>query len=242
MKDISQAVARRSRRLGRVTFPLGIRRAAYARAARGTKDAVFIWIPRTAGTSIWTMLESNGCPKLKDTYAIKHCFAERGLVTFGHVSYRYLLESGLVTPEFDRRAFKFTFVRNPFDRAVSLFHFLKRQRYLHANVSFRTFAGLLEDKAFDPVGPYNLRGLSQCNCQTDWLKGADGKLHVDFIGRWEHLAEDAKELAAELGVAAELPHLNSTDRGDYRAYYDDETRDIVARAYAEDLTELAYEF
>ncbi|NNJ71462.1 MAG: sulfotransferase family 2 domain-containing protein, partial [Kiritimatiellales bacterium] len=80
----------------------------------GRPNAVFIWIPKTAGTSIWQAMD---VPKLKSLHLAKHRFAGHGPVTFCHMDYARLVEKGYISQTFNDSAYKFTFVRNPYDRA-----------------------------------------------------------------------------------------------------------------------------
>ena len=66
-------------------------------------QAIFVHIPKTAGTSL---LAGLGAPPAFDTHAPSR--------TYRHVD-----------PAFYARAFKFTVVRNPWDRFASAFHFMK---------------------------------------------------------------------------------------------------------------------
>ena len=125
----------------RVAAKVGILRTLARYRSRSTPDAVFVWIPKAAGTSISTALASatGSCLTLLSPGQVTACFPQRGLVTFGHQSYGQLVDEGYIDHEFDRRSFKFCFVRNPFDRTVSLFHYLRKKGCLHQKTSFRTF-------------------------------------------------------------------------------------------------------
>jgi len=76
----------------------------------------------------------------------------------------------------------------------------------------------------------------------------DGALVVDFLGRYESLEEDLNAALAAAGVKQriDVPKVNVTpnkDRArDYRSYYSDELRDLVARWYAPEIKLLRYEF
>jgi hypothetical protein len=153
-----------------------------------------------------------------------------------------LKENNTIRQEFDDTAFKFCFVRNPFDRAVSLFYYLKKTKKLHQDLSFKSFSHILCDKAFPRVGLYNRNGLSQCNPQVDWIKDRDGKIFVDFIGRVENIDEDFKKICTKLGLNVELPHINRTIHKYYREYYDEESLSLITDAYREDLETLGYSF
>ncbi len=230
------------RRLARLTFPLGIRRRHHRRANQDNRDAVLIWIPKTAGQSVTTLLQEHGSAKLKDPFAARHCFPQRGLVTFGHQSYPQLLAAGIVSQAFDHRAFKFCFVRNPYDRAVSLYCYLHKQGRIDASWSFRTFAERVADGACEPIGMFNWRGMSQCNPQVRWIHDEQGRSIVDYVGRFECIDNDMAEICDELGITGELPRRNVGGNKPYRDYYDDAIRRLIERAYAEDIETFGYEF
>jgi len=65
---------------------------------------------------------------------------------------------------------------------------------------------------------------------------------LDFIGRFENLEEDFKKLCEHIGVDLDLPHKGSTKRKAYAGYYDDETRQMVADMFSEDISQFEYTF
>jgi len=74
------------------------------------------------------------------------------------------------------------------------------------------------------------------------VTGDGGEVIVDFVGRYERLQADLDEVGGRLGIPAALPHLNRSSHRDYREYYTDETRDIVAARFARDLAQFDYRF
>jgi len=65
--------------------------------------------------------------------------------------------------------------------------------------------------------------------QCSWIAGTDGRLLVDFVGRFERLQGDFGKVCVRLGLPVrELPKLNGSHHRPYRDCYDDETRAIVA--------------
>ena len=70
----------------------------------------------------------------------------------------------------------------------------------------------------------------------------EGKLLVEFIGRFENLAEDFRHICEQLRVQAELGHAKPSQRGSYRDYYDAESEALVADCFAEDLALFGYRF
>ncbi len=201
--------------------------------------ALFIWIPKAAGTSIWTALQSTGhvCQDLhNDTRWIRQ---DVTFATFGHSGLPSLVDSGVITNGYLARRFKFAFVRNPWDRMVSLFLYLAR---LSHTPTFRQFVEGVAADGVPAVGAYNVRGLSQANPQLDWLRRPNGRFITDFIGRYERLREDWRFVCRQIGIQAAVPHLNRSRRRRYRHYYDTVSRNHVARRYAEEIDLFKYAF
>ena len=205
-------------------------------------DAIFFWIPKCAGTSIYKLLALHGCPEGRWDSPLAP-FNNRGLITFGHVHVPDLVCARVVSEDFFRRAFKFAFVRNPFDRLVSLFFYLKWIRCpdVPEEMDFDGFCRAVEERT-PPVGLYNYRGLNQCNPMAAWLLDTDGNLLVDEVGRFENLEADFARIGAKMGIRASLPHENRGDHAGYRSYYNRESRRMVERFYHKDIEVFGYSF
>jgi hypothetical protein len=129
--------------------------------------------------------------------------------------------------------FKFTFVRNPWDRCVSnFFHNKKRHpEKRHAKMNFKDY---LDDLDSDWTTSYN---------QIDWLLDGSGKNQVDFIGRFENLEEDFSKVCSTLGIKNyELPHVFKSAHGHYRTYYDKEDAIKIEKFYKRDVEYFNYKF
>ena len=75
----------------------------------------------------------------------------------------------------------------------------------------------------------------------------DGNVAVDFVGRYENLADDLKLALDHVGLNldCELPRAKTNFRPTtlpYRDYYDEDTRAMVGRWYAREIELLDYEF
>lgn len=96
-------------------------------------DAIFIHIPKCAGTSIINTLHRHGLQKYRlkpwggdHTFLVSKPVSEfkgSGLVTFGHNYIHDLRANGILEDSYYDRAFKLCFVRNPWDRFVSLYQY-----------------------------------------------------------------------------------------------------------------------
>ena len=187
------------------------------------RQCIMIHIPRTAGVSVTTTLFGG--------LAGGHWDAE---------AYRFVIGDKLFS-----RYFKFCFVRNPWDRLVSAFHHLPQSRWPED----REWAARHLSE-FESFGDFVRRWLTPSNAvkkvhfkpQCDFVCLEDGALAVDKVYRYETLEKDFREVAERLGVRDSLPAKNSSERGDFRAYYDEETLSIVASVYSRDIEMFNYSF
>jgi hypothetical protein len=145
-------------------------------------------------------------------------------------------------PEVFDGFYKFAFVRNPWDWQVSMYHFiLKETDHIHHQrvAGMASFEDYLEwvvrtDKPF-------ARGATKW--QKDMLTDEAGQLIVDFVGRYETLAQDFAAICETLGLSASLPRLNeSRQNRDYQAYYHARTRSLVEEHFADDIALFGYHF
>jgi hypothetical protein len=207
------------------------------------RDVLFLWVPKCAGTSVYATLVKYGCVEHRWGNPLQP-FDNRGIITFGHVDTLQLIDAGIVTQRYFDDAFKFAFVRNPFDRLVSLFVYLKKIscEAVPADMLFEQFCEVIGRGDIPPIGLYNYRGLNQCNPMSRWLTDKNGRLIADFVGHHEQLSEDFQEVCRRLGIREKIPHENRTDHRPYRDYYTAKTRALIERAYQEDLDRFHYSF
>lgn len=211
---------------------------------RENRDAIFMWVPKTGGNSIFSVLSRNGGQNLRDESRIARYFENRGIVTFSHIRVLDLVRAGYVTGQFWEASWKFAFVRNPYARAVSLFKYLKRVQVLPTSTSFRIFCSFLEEGAFEPIGLHNQTGLSMMNPQVAWLTDENGKLLPDYVCKLKDANEGYQTIVRELRLRdspARMPHENGSQDRLVASYFDDHTRAIVAEAYAKDFETFGYD-
>jgi len=216
-----------------------VRRLTQSFLLRNTPDSVFVWIPKTAGTSLFYWLRDNiGMCKMnvpRDFTA----FPGYGAATFGHVHYLSLLYMGIVPAAFHERAFKFALVRDPYRRIASLYNYLRvDQGYT------KEFPAFIADVRLrrPPVGLYNHRGLSQTNPQVDWLMHWDGSLITDAIYPVERMDEAIAALAAKFSIAAPPPleSRNISQKFISASDLDREAIEQINEIYARDFELLGY--
>lgn len=225
---------------------------------------IFIHIPKNAGQSIehvfikqlgltWEtraplLLRSNNRPEL-------------GPPKLAHLRADQYIKCKYLTQEMFDSYFKFTIVRNPWSRVVSIYkHFgYNNKLEFHAFIKgvFQTKL-LAENHWF--VGP-----------QHNFICSDSGDQLVDFIGRFEDLQNSFDKISKRVELTdSMLPHVNnSIDKmpnliskpksivrrftnfkknksrfrhNTYQDYYDQESIDIVAKIYKKDIAFFCYDF
>ncbi len=204
---------------------------------------IFVHAPKTGGTSLALALEARAMKDdimLGDTpKAIKRRHRVKDVQTVGRLWKHSTLRDieGLVSRAEMEAYFVFTLVRNPWDRMVSYYHWLRAQGFDHPAVTLAKssdFAGFLRAPSIQS----SFRATPFTSYVTD-TKGQDlGNLFI----RLEHLEEDLPALEQHLGFPLlPLPHENRSRRGlDYRAEYTDELIEIVAQCCASDINRFGY--
>jgi hypothetical protein len=207
---------------------------------------LFVHIPKTGGTSIENAL---GMYFRRNRENVDRLFGsirsselkQLGLGS-GYLQHLTLSEMHTIHPKWPfGDYFSFSFVRNPWDRMVSSFS--KKDSHLLREAQNRGIE--LERLSFeDYVQATGEIAHSHTRAQVEFVTDAEGKVAVDFVGRFESLAEDFQEVCRRAGIHKQLPHKKKSHRNDrdYRRYYDDATRRIIEERYRRDIELFGYEF
>jgi len=180
---------------------------------------VFVHINKTAGTSIGNAI---GLP-VKDHLTAREIIARIGKDRWN-------------------TAFKFTLVRNPWDKVVSHYEYRRKKdktKIASHGISFHEWVKLTYGDNRDSFYFNNLKSFQP---QVDWLKDDNGKINIDFTGKFESIYADFDHIKQVIGVNAQLPHLNASNRAMYQDYYNNETREIVGQWFHEDIELFGYKF
>ena len=137
------------------------------------------------------------------------------------------------TLKYNSSFFKFSFVRNPWDRVVSAYEYLKGRGII--NVSFKDFI-LSGIEYTDVKWHYAIT-------QFDIIGDGDSTLLVDFVGRFEILQEDFNRVCKIIGIKpVKLPYKNNSTHSHYSVYYDDTLKEVVDKLYYKDIKIFGYEY
>jgi hypothetical protein len=213
---------------------------------------IFLKTAKTAGTSIERALKPfcgpddifTGYETPDDAVNVQRGLGRLGLYVPGEIRRRVPQISGfyahmpgrqvkaMVGPEVWNSYFKFSVERNPWDRQVSLFYY----RHRGSEVDFQTyltspFYRMFHSVRLDNWGIYTI----------------GGEIAVDQVLCFENVASEFATLCEKLGIAGDtsLPEVNvrrGKERGVYRHYYTDQTREVVERWYRNEIAAFNYEF
>ncbi|MBC2834809.1 sulfotransferase family 2 domain-containing protein [Paragemmobacter straminiformis] len=196
-------------------------------------DLIFIHIPKTAGGAIEDLLlpyKAAGRKTLGRRLAAKLALPQDARAAYipGHATaawHRRVMGAAV----FDA-ARRFAVVRNPYDRLISSYEFI-RQNPLHHRHKRTAGQGFTEF--------LNARQMSQ----MPFLLDRDGRMLVDHIVRFEALAGELAALFDRLGIPLALPahgNRNSSAKKDRSHYLTPEALGLINRACAEDFRRLGY--
>lgn len=188
------------------------------------KKAIFVHIPKCAGISINKALFGNlaGGHKTLDDY----------LIIFEPHNFTYY--------------FKFTFVRNPWDRLVSAYKFLEAGGFNDGDRKFfeRELSHFSDFNDFvrNWLNSENIFKYHHFKPQKFFIIDKFNKVTVDYIGYFENINEDFNYIAKKLDVLEDLSKVNAVQRNDYREFYEEDTIKIVADVYKDDIEAFNYNF
>lgn len=187
--------------------------------------SVFIHIPKCAGISIG-----------KSLYGQE--------LSWGHYTSKEVEK--VIGKLLFEKCYKFTFVRNPWDRTYSAYNFLKKgglspqdkkwsEKVLSKYATFEEFIlkGLNTEEVISWI---------HFIPQSDYIYDERGELLVDFVGRFENIANDFEKIRLKVG-GEKLLSLNQKRANDpYQQYYTTEMKNIISEVYDNDINRLGYKF
>ena len=198
---------------------------------------IFVPMPKTGTHSVRQALREHLGPDDIEQVGLfvnkRFPFEPIAQIRHGHLSVRqvrpYLGDEACDT------YFKFSFVRNPFDRFVSYCAFMTRQHGTFERDPQGTMRKIL----------FELRPMDHVHFQPQYTLLVDdaGEVEMDMIGRVEAMQDSYDAICARIGIPSRaLDRVNGSRRGDYRQYYDQALIDGVAELYKRDLELFDYTF
>jgi uncharacterized protein YbcC (UPF0753/DUF2309 family) len=195
------------------------------------KRFLFVHIPKTAGNSIQSVLREYSEDEL---VALRK--EQDGIERFGLRNPKYKIKKHSTLAEYRSalgedqfaKLYKFTCVRNPWDRLVSY--------YFTPTQNVETW----DRKKFRKM-------ISETLSAADYLRLDQEEenpfRNVNFIIRFENLSENFRTVCTALDISgATLPKYNRSNREHYSKYYDEELRELVRVRFAAEIDRFGYKF
>jgi hypothetical protein len=214
-------------------------------------QCIFIAVPKTGTTSVRTQLSQSGTPLVPNPHL--------DIIQVRDLLYPFLLASALgrnnsfpsKTVPTDKNIrdqakqifmdfFKFSAVRNPWARAVSIY-FRREGIQMGRAMTFENFCEqhtCASDTCLHPTLHKN---------QIDWLCGEDGLIMMDFVYKVEEFDAAIKEIAERTDGRVQLLSKESNRNPkskslEYTRMYNDKTKKIIAKNFAKDIDFFKYSF
>jgi len=127
--------------------------------------------------------------------------------------------------------FTFTFIRNPWDRLMSF-------------VALGNNLRIISHFQFNKVVKHLLK-IDRFASNSKILLDSEGNIPVDYVARFENYVDEIHYLAKHLGITDyEIYRIQTSSKEDrnYRDWYDDETKELVAEHYQDDIKNFGYEY
>ena len=204
----------------------------YARAKREKLDlsgvaesgVLFVHVPKCAGTTI---------------------IRQRPEIAHGHRSASFFAWRD---PALFARCFTFGSVRNPYDRLVSAFHYLRSDKTSVRDGAFGTQA-VGHYKDFQEFVADLGRASARARClgwvhflpQTYYLCDRRGRVLVDYVARTETFADDLAHVNEVTGLGLDNIRERSVSRAKWPEFYDSRAARIAEDIYAEDFDTFGYD-
>lgn len=204
---------------------------------------IFIHIPKTAGTSINTFFHPGVVFKtLPPDYDRLFGWCSKRQIHLQHATSKQLVELGLVSEKVWNDYFKFTFVRNPWDRAYSDYIWIQKfsgvkgtfKNYIHKTNEFEVILNDTTNHHY--LGDHLM-------AQTDFFD-FKGNYKMDFIGRFESFENDITQVNERLGINTPFAkHENKGNRhSKYSDFYTTTMKKWVDKKFKKDIELLDYQF
>lgn len=132
---------------------------------------------------------------------------------------------------------KFTVVRNPFARVVSFYvgkgdgKVARRWYGAQKGDTFKEFVKKIYDLGLDELEEHLIEQYEGFSLRF-----------MDTIVHLENYEKEIEEIKSRYDRDVKTYWSNKSGKDDYRKYYDEETREMVADLYSTDLERLSYEF
>lgn len=198
------------------------------------KKVLFLHNPKTGGTTIEKLFDLDRTAE--NLYNIGSSYQRGSNCALQHLSYIGMKER--VPLDIFNSYYKFTFVRNPWDRLVSTYFW--NHRGFATFEEFVKFVDMLYSK-------YTVETLTQ---YPEFTRKYCAHLYPQHIYtgdnvdvyRYENFATDLQKILRRFTIDKPIPVANISGHAHYTTYYNEVTRELVQKIYADDIRRFGYTF
>ena len=212
------------------------------------RNIVFIRIPKSASTSIAHVLGYTDIKHLKDAHKFDKngreiSTRERRVKFIPHSDLREY--SDLMGESVLKDAFIFTFIRNPWDKALSHFRYYERinqHRLGELPIDFNQWVDWVYG---DIKHPYYCHSLKLFQDFHDWVYHPNPAIKPDFIGKVENIEEDWQKVSEMIGLDERLEMTNKSKRQTSelrKQLYNDHSAELIYQHHKRDIERWNYSF
>lgn len=232
------------------------------------KEFIFTKTVKTAGTSVESYFEKYCMPEgeWRESHTREEYISEAGIIGYrggankdktwyNHMPAKTIRDQ--IGQDMWDRYYKFTIVRNPFDKLISGFFFYGKNGGKVAGKLMKLKAKVRQVLDIEEKVDKS-RGQKEIERFRSWIhKGGsiidrnkymiDGEENMDYFIRYEHLHEDMKHVCDQLSIPFEPSLVPQFKKGlrkhsiPIQDYYDTETYRIVREKYAWEVEKFGYD-
>lgn len=204
------------------------------------KNVVFYHIPKCAGLYVDSLLNN------------EDDFVTYNFITKSRIRFYWDYKTGIRQEFIDKcnrfmigqdemkKTFEFTFVRNPYTRFISAFFYCKSCNFEWKSPgsmdSCDSLISVIDSVSF-------VTYFHVFKTQWDNVK-YDGEKELDYIGKFETMHFDIKEIFKKLGISLNYSKTkvneNKIDYGDYRNHITQKTLDFINHHFHDDFDKFGY--
>jgi hypothetical protein len=213
------------------------------------KNFLFIHLPKTGGNSIQNILR-----EYSEDNIVKLNKHQDGIERFGVRNDKYNIKKHStldhykkkIEPEIFKKFFKFSTIRNPWDRCISFYFSPHRGNIVWNRNDFKnliqsipTIRKFITTRSLTKKITDKITGKLRIEIKSS--KSIDSE--IDFLLRFENLNEDFKKVCEIIDIPfKELPHRNKSSKKHYTKYYDDELIELVRNKFLDEIKYANYKY
>jgi len=213
---------------------------------------IFVHIPKTAGVSIVHGFLGEGKKKKKLSRGSIWKLPDHQKEAYGlnginkhRTALEYQQEEGDKFAEY----YKFAIVRNPWDRAISEYHWRLRKQHNKAKNTFGNFSqyiSMVRKVVTLPPPPdktqYDRMLWDHVIPQHKYIVDENENLLVDDVIMFSDIPSGIAKLNEKFDIDLKLGKHNTSKHGHYSTYYNDLSKEIIKNIYRKDIEMFNFEF